>query len=282
MKPDSFFVSLPGPYTIYVEYFPCESGETDQTIILVNGAYATTDSFTRHVRYLRKVMNVVGYDAPFAGQSQARNPAGRIVPAQDEAEILLGLIERVKATAVLSMSWGGVTTLLALAQRPAGVERAVVASFSPVINEPMRAYMSGVLELLARGDCRGAAELVNNTIGSRLPARIRAINERYLAAKMEGREEQLAFHVRQAFEMDAAEYAGRFSAIDIPVLFLNGSLDEYTTSADVRGLSTVISRAEFLQIEGVAHFMDLESTPISREIGVLTTAWLAGPQRMAA
>ncbi|MCR8280813.1 (R)-3-hydroxydecanoyl-ACP:CoA transacylase, partial [Pseudomonas aeruginosa] len=129
MRPETAIIEIHGQYRIHTEFYGNPSAQ--QTIILVNGSLSTTASFAQTVKYLQPHYNVVLYDQPYAGQSKPHNENRTPISKECEARILLELIERFRADVVMSFSWGGVATLLALAQRPGRIRRAVVNSFSP-------------------------------------------------------------------------------------------------------------------------------------------------------
>jgi rhamnosyltransferase subunit A len=63
-----------------------------KSVILVNGALATTASFGQTIKYLGERYNVICFDLPYAGQSRQHNRSGLLLTKDDEAEILLQLI----------------------------------------------------------------------------------------------------------------------------------------------------------------------------------------------
>ena len=80
---------------------------------------ATTASFAQTVRNLHPQFNVVLFDQPYAGKSKPHNRHERLISKETEAHILLELIEHFQADHVMSFSWGGACTLLAVAHQPA-------------------------------------------------------------------------------------------------------------------------------------------------------------------
>jgi rhamnosyltransferase subunit A len=80
---------------------------------------------------------------------------------------------------------------------------------------------------------------------------------------IEGNEQQIMFHIDQVFSLDQSQYVDM--SIEIPVLFINGALDQYTTTQDV--LARHIKYAEFATIPNAGHFLDLESTEARRVAG---------------
>lgn len=264
MKPETAVIDVLGKHRIYIEHYKCD--EAAKTIILVNGAFATTSSFSQTVRYLRDKVNVLLFDLPYAGKSKEHNNDGDIITKEDEVDILNCLIDRFRVNYLMSVSWGGVSSLLSLASRPKTIEKAIIASFSPVINKAMRDYMAGARDFLAIGDTASAAHLLNNTVGRYLSNLVKSHNFNYLLNSVKGNEDQLIFHINQIFEFDQNQYMQKFSSIDIPVLFLNGELDEYTTASDVRLLAQYMQQSAFSVVEKAGHFLDLESRQLWRTV----------------
>ena len=273
MKPEADLINVLG-YTIYVERYI--NPQSDKTIIMVNGALATTASFTQSIRNLEKQINIVLFDLPFAGMSREHNKADNVLTKEDEVRILLHLIERYRVNYLMSASWGGVSSLISLTQRPPTIEKAIICSFSPVINQSMLDYMCGARRFLAEQDVPGGASLLNNTVGKYLPRLLKHHNYQYLLDMVRGNEHQIMFHIDQIFELDNLQYVERFKAIDVPVLFVNGELDEYTTIEEVRVLADHIKQSEFVTIKGAGHFIDLESRHAWRALGRAKRAFLFG------
>ena len=117
MKAEHDVVETLGGLRVHTHYY--SSPAPQGTVILVNGSLATTAAFAQTVRYLQPHFNVVLFDEPYAGQSKQYNSNRRPITKEQEASILLELIERYRADHLMSFSWGGASALLALAQRPA-------------------------------------------------------------------------------------------------------------------------------------------------------------------
>lgn len=262
-------------YSIHFEYHRKEGA--NKTAIMVNGALATTTSFSQSIRNLKDHANIVLFDLPFAGQSRKHNAnTTGLLSKDDEVEILLYLIEHFKINFVVSASWGGVSALLSLAKRPRTVEKAVIFSFSPVINDAMNSYMANARQFLCDQNIPGGAELLNSTVGKYLPRLLKAHNYQYLLSMVEGNENQIKFHIDQIFELDHSNYVDEFAAIDVPVLFINGALDEYTTTEDVQLLARYIKYSQFAVIPEAGHFLDLESSQARRATGEIQKTFLFG------
>jgi rhamnosyltransferase subunit A len=274
MKPESDVISVCGKYRIYYEHYKRDGAA--KTAIMVNGALATTVSFSQTIRNLNGHVNVVLFDLPFAGRSRTHNASNGILTKEDEVEILLDLIDRFQVSYLVSASWGGVSALLSLARRPPTIEKAVILSFSPVINPAMHAYMTNAQGLLQKRDIHGAAQLLNNTVGRYLPRLLKSHNYEYLLRTVEGNEQQIMFHIDQIFSLDQSQYVDVFQSIEIPVMFINGALDQYTTTEDVRVLARYIKYAEFATIPKAGHFLDLESTEARRVAGEMKREFLFG------
>jgi pimeloyl-ACP methyl ester carboxylesterase len=210
------------------------------------------------VKYLQPHFNVVCYDQPYAGRSRAHNDCREFISKEYEAQLLLGLIEHYRADVVMSFSWGGVATLLALAQRPCRIRKAVISSFSPLLNAAMLDYLHRGLDYLGACDRPNIANLVNDTIGRYLPQLFKRYNFRHVAGLDEHEYRQMHFHVCQVLKLSAESYMEKFAAIDIPLLFLNGELDLYTTPAEAKLFQQLIRDCEFRTIRNAGHFIDVE------------------------
>ncbi|SDH33189.1 alpha/beta fold hydrolase [Pseudomonas panipatensis] len=255
MRPETAIVEI-HQHRIYTEFHA--NKDARQTIILVNGSLSTTASFAQTVKYLQPHFNVVCYDQPYAGGSKAYNQPGEFITKEYEAQLLLGLIEHFRADVVMSFSWGGVATLLALAQRPSRIRKAVIASFSPLLNAAMLDYLHRGLDFLGSCDRANVANLVNDTIGRYLPHLFKRYNFRHVASLDDHEYLQMHYHVCQVLKLSAENYMDGFSAIDIPLLFVNGELDHYTAPADARLFQQLINDCRFHTIRNAGHFIDVE------------------------
>jgi rhamnosyltransferase subunit A len=146
----------------------------------------------------------------------------------------------------------------------------------------MYSYMVNARRFLCDRDIPGGAQLLNSTVGKYLPRLLKAHNYHYLLAMVQGNEQQIMFHIDQIFELVQSNYIDYLTAIDIPVLFVNGALDEYTTSKDVRSLATHIKYSQFAVIPDAGHFLDLESSKARRAAGEIEKTFLFGGDPMFA
>ena len=154
MKSETGLITMFGKYSIHFEYHKKDGA--NKTAIMVNGALATTTSFSPTIRNLKDNVNIVLFDLPFAGRSREHNTnISAVLSKDDEVKILLYLIEHFKVNFLISASWGGVSSLLSLARRPPTIEKAVILSFSPVINDAMDSYMVSARRFLCDQDIPG-------------------------------------------------------------------------------------------------------------------------------
>ncbi|MGE8496345.1 MAG: alpha/beta fold hydrolase [Pseudomonas sp.] len=256
MKPAIAVVNVHGVYNIHTEFYANPSA--NKTIILVNGSLATTAAFAQTVRYLSEQFNVVLYDQPYAGQSKPHNQHYAPIRKEDEASILLELIEHFKADHLMSFSWGGVAAMLALAKRPPRIERAIITSFSPTLNNAMIDYLEEGLLHLDTLDGDRLGHLVNGTIGKHLPSLFKRFNHRHISRLDHHEYRQMYAHVHQVLHLDAHCEMECLAAVDIPVLFINGEHDEYTSYEDARLFSSYLSNCQFASIDNAGHFLDME------------------------
>lgn len=256
MRPEIAVLDIQGQYRVYTELHRADAARN--TIILINGSLATTASFAQTVRNLHPQFNVVLYDQPYAGKSKPHNRHERLISKETEAHILLELIEHFQADHVLSFSWGGACAMLALAHQPRSVRKAIVSSFSPVINAPMRDYLERGSQYLASCDRYQIGHLVNDTIGKHLPSLFKRFNYRHVSSLDSHEYAQMHFHINQVLDHDLERALSGGRNINIPVLFVNGDRDEYTTAADARQFARHVQNSQFSVIKGAGHFLDME------------------------
>lgn len=254
---DQVVTGVLGRYAIHTEFYRSERPQG--TILLVNGALGTTASFTATIKWLLEGFNVVGYDLPFAGNSKPHNALDRLLTQEEEVEIFLALIHRFDCTHVFSVSWGSVAALLGLARRPPGVKSGVVVSFSPVVNAKFHAYMDEIRVLLASPEGRASiGHIVNDTVGKYLPSLVKRSNYRHITSLSDREYQQIMLYIDQVIMLDAGRYVERCASIEVPVLFVNGGLDEYATPQDARTMAAYVAGSRFAVIDGAGHFLDLE------------------------
>ncbi|UVE18734.1 alpha/beta hydrolase [Pseudomonas sp. LS44] len=256
MRPETAVVHVHEHYNVHTEFYPSPAAR--KTIILVNGSLATTSSFAQTVKYLQPQFNVVLYDQPYAGQSKPHNHHRQPISKEDEAQILLELIEHFRVDYLMSFSWGGVAALLALAQRPARIEKAVIGSFSPLLNEPMLDYLGKGVGYLHSIDRQGIGQLVNETIGKHLPSLFKRYNYRHISTLDEHEYRQMHAHIHKVVNLDSHCQLECLAGIDIPLLFVNGDNDEYTTATDARLFAHYLNDCHFATIDNTGHFLDME------------------------
>lgn len=256
MKPAIAVVDVHRTYKVHTEFHANPTAK--KTVILVNGSLATTASFAQTVKYLVTQFNVVLYDQPYAGRSRPHNHNDHIISKEDEAAILLDLIEHYQAQYLMSFSWGGVGSMLALAKRPRTLEKAVFASFSPILNEPMLDYLGRALVCLNQEDGDKVGHLVNDTIGKYLPSLFKRYNHKHISSLSKHEYRQMNAHIQQVLRMEAHCHMDCLGNIDIPLLFINGEHDEYTSASDARLIAQHIHDCQFATVDNVGHFIDME------------------------
>ena len=256
LKPEIAVLDIQGQYRIHTEFYRSDSAES--TIILVNGSMATTASFAQTLKNLHPHLNVVLYDQPYAGKSKPHNPNQKILTRELEAQVLLELIEHFDVNYLLSFSWGGTAALTALAATPRRIEKAVISSFSPLINEAMRDYLERGRHCLAACNRTQVGNLINDTLGKHLPPLFKRFNFRHVSSLAEHEYAQMHFHINHVLSSDQQGFLRATEGIEIPVLFINGEWDEYTMASDARHFAQPIANSQFVSLENTGHFLDME------------------------
>ncbi len=275
MRPEIAVLDIQGQFRVYTEFYRADAAE--KTIILVNGSLATTASFAQTVRNLHPQFNVVLYDQPYAGKSKPHNVNATPLTKEAEGQILLELVDHFNAEHIMSFSWGGAAALVALAQRPQRIEKAVISSFSPIVNEHMRDYLErGVLHLSAHARYE-VGNLVNDTIGKHLPPLFKRFNYRHVSSLETHEYDQMHFHINHVLNLDQNEYLNAAKNINVPVLFMNGEWDEYTAPADARLFERVVKDSTFTTIRATGHFLDMEHKAACRDSRFALLDYLTPP-----
>ncbi len=119
--------------------------------------------------------------------------------------------------------------MMALAQSPSSIKKAVLASFSTQLNDDMLRYIHGARHYIQTGEIQAAAHLLNDEVGKYLPRLLKHINYRHLSRLDEQELSQTCFHIEQILSMNDTDYKEVLSNIEVPTLFVNGTLDEYTS-----------------------------------------------------
>ncbi|MFN3581386.1 MAG: alpha/beta fold hydrolase [Pseudomonas sp.] len=270
---------------VHTRFYP--NPHSNMTIILVNGSLATSTSFNASLKYLQPLFNVVLFDQPYQGLSRQHNLAMPLIDKEDEALILLELIEYFRADHLLAFSWGSVAALLALAQQPPSLNKAIISSFAPVLNAPMQDYLGRARTCLASCDRQAIGNLINDTIGEHLPPLFKRCNFRHVSSLEEFEYAQMLLHIRQVTELDCDRYMSCVSKISTPMLFINGEWDSYTTAADARLFAKMAPQSRFASIRHTGHFLEMEHKTAWQDVKqvvedfVLDGAGMAGRQRMA-
>ncbi|MDD2160657.1 alpha/beta hydrolase [Pseudomonas sp. MIL19] len=280
MKPAIAVVDIHRTFKVHTEFYANPSAR--KTIILINGSLATTAAFAQTIKYLQPQFNVVLYDQPYAGQSKPHNSNARPISKEDEASILLELIEQFQVDYLMSFSWGGVAAMLALAQRPARIEKAVITSFSPLLNEPMLDYLEKGMVCLQATDGEQVGQLVNSTIGKYLPSLFKRYNQRHISRLDRHEYLQMYAHINQVVHMENHCQMECLAAIDIPLLFINGEHDEYTAAQDVRIFAEYLSDCQFVTINNAGHFLDMEHKGAWLQSQTALLKFLQAPARSSA
>ncbi|SDI33739.1 alpha/beta fold hydrolase [Pseudomonas abietaniphila] len=256
MRPEIAVLDIQGQFRVYTEFYRADAAE--KTIIMVNGSLATTASFAQTVRNLHPQFNVVLYDQPYAGKSKPHNLHERPLTKEMEGQILLELIDHFNAEHIMSFSWGGAAALVALAHRPKRIEKAVISSFSPVINEHMHDYLTRGQQHLGAFDRFEVGNLINSTIGKHLPSLFKRFNYKHVSSLDLHEYAQMHHHINHVLDVSTHNQIKAAKRINVPVLFMNGEWDEYTAAPDARLFANHIRDCHFTTIKSAGHFLDME------------------------
>ncbi|MFI4935269.1 MAG: alpha/beta fold hydrolase [Caulobacterales bacterium] len=240
-------------------------GPTRGSIIFVNGAVATTSALRWAVKSLTDY-DLVLFDFPHLGSSRTHNPDLRSLSKEDEAAILGDLIERYRPDFLAAQSWGGTSALLALAERPPSVKKAIIASYSAGLTEVMRALTLELLAAAQRCDRPAATRLVLETLGERLPEASRRLHERYFL-RFGGEEvSQVARQLGYVAELSYANELASWRGVEIPVMFMNGARDRFTPPEAIAPAQARFPAVRFAVVPEAGPFLAMESQAACAEV----------------
>ncbi|WJV64202.1 alpha/beta hydrolase [Pectobacteriaceae bacterium CE70] len=260
-------------WNVYVEKHISNPG--NETVIMVNGALSTTSAFKNTVKNLSGKYNIILFDLPFIGESMEHNDLNQIVTKNDEVGILLHLIEIYAPQYIISISWGGLSSLLALSKKPEQIKKAVIASFSAHLNDRMLDYVERARSCIHARRYEDAAMLLNNEVGKFLPPLLKHINLKHLSTMGDFAYQQAVFHIDQVLTLKEENYIDIFKNINAEVLFLNGEDDEYTTAEDIQRMGCYISNCQFSTVPDAGHFLDLENRKAAKKVAQAIISFLA-------
>ncbi|HWG84642.1 MAG TPA: alpha/beta hydrolase [Deinococcales bacterium] len=117
------------------------SGDGERTLVLLNGIFQRTEAWEKLLPQLRG-FRVLRYD--MRGQGQSDVPPGAYTPdlhADDLASLLATL--GVERYGILGLSNGGIVAQVHAARQASGLERAVIACTTPLLDPLLRAKVEG-------------------------------------------------------------------------------------------------------------------------------------------
>ena len=120
-------------------------------------------------------------------------------------------------------------------------------------------YLERGRQGLAAGNRTLLGNLVNDTLGKHLPHLFKRFNFRHISNLADHEYAQMHFHIEQLLSAGGLNTLGDAYGIAIPVLFINGAWDEYTSAMDVQSFKQYIRDCSFSIAQSSGHFLDLES-----------------------
>lgn len=252
------------------------SGPVRGRILFVNGAFATQTAL-RWAEHGLGDFDLVTFDFPMVGLSQAANPGLAGLSRADEVGIVATLVERFAPDYLISLSWGGAAALTAVAKAPGSVRRAIVSSFSFGLTDSLRRLCVDISALVEADRLAPAARAVVSELGERLPARMRQACEDYFVSLDRRQLAYVVRHMREAAALGAEDHVDLLRAIQIPVLFGNGAADRFTPPEAARPFAAHIARASFQTFPDAGHFLALESAATRARVCEGINAFLTEP-----
>lgn len=92
---------------------------------------------------------------------------------------------------------------------------------------------------------------------------------------------QIRFHISHVLNSDRSCYLKAARQIDIPVLFLNGEWDEYTSAQDAKLFGQHVANSSFSTIQATGHFLDMEHKAACRDSRDAVVGFLTAQRRVS-
>lgn len=245
------------------------------SILLINGAIATIAT-TRWAEKGLPHYDLIAFDFPNMGASRALNPEIGVVSKEQEARIVLELIEMFDPQHLISVSWGGTALLLALMERPAGIRSAVVGSYSLGLSEQLVELSRKLVEVSHAGHRHEASEMILNGLGHYLSPGMKRLYETYFMSLDEVQIAYAAEQVRYVLEQRPDEHLSGLARIDVSILFVNGALDLYTPPSAIRPIEMFVADTVFRVVPDAGHFLATESRETENRVSAVVGEFLAG------
>jgi rhamnosyltransferase subunit A len=119
--------------------------------------------------------------------------------------------------------------------------------------------------LLEENEMNKFAHFVNETLGKYLPNRMKGKNYLYLSELNESEIIYLKNHFDQTLEINELNYTEMLETISAEILFINGTLDLYTSPGSISDTLLHIPRSKSINID-CGHFMAMEDEKTAKLI----------------
>src|SRR3546814_1404738 len=73
------------------------------------------------------------------------------------------------------------------------------------------------------------------------------------------------FHISDVLHSDRLCYVNAAKKVNVPVLFLNGERDEYTSASDAKVFADHVQHSTFSTLQATGHFLDMEHKAACRD-----------------
>jgi rhamnosyltransferase subunit A len=283
MRPEIAVLDIQGQYRVYTEFYRADAAA--KTIVLVNGSMATTASFAQTVKSLHPhVQRGVVRPAlrwPLQNPQPPRADADQGSRGPDPP----GTASTTSPPNTCCPSPGAAPPPSSPSPSdPRRVEKAVISSFSPVINAP-DARLPRARRRLPRQPRPRPRRPPGQQHHRQAPAvAVQTLQLTATSAAWPQHEYgQMHFHISHVLNSDRQCYLKAARQIDIPVLFLNGEWDEYTSAQTTPScLASMWPRAASAPFRRPGHFLDMEHKAACRDsreaVGGLLEDRSSGPQ----
>src|SRR3546814_9710464 len=89
------------------------------------------------------------------------------------------------------------------------------------------------------------------------------------------------FHISDVLHSDRLCYVNAAKKVNVPVLFLNGEWDEYTSASDAKVFADHVQHSTFSTLQATGHFLDMEHKAACRDSRDALLGFLSRPIKQA-
>lgn len=240
-------------------------GEQGPVIVCVNGAYQTMSVWRSFVNRFVNKYRIFVFDYPGQGRSKIESMPFD-VNFDEQVKILGEMVEQARFydedIYLCGFSWGGVVAASYASRYPGSVKKLILGSFLAKPNDKLRSIIKRGQYMADTGFHRCIPDLMISEFGQGLPHQLKKHSKKQFE---EIDERSLrAFHQYSTW-IESVRSVTDFmdlSTIEAETMIVNSKDDPIVDLDDVKVAADFIPKNEVKVVDGVGHFLHLESNEL--------------------